>query len=123
MRRDRSTNAERPQPSSSSHAGIELLRERGVDELSLNFATFARILHNPRNALERVLRRPRALANPFFQIESLYRFQREVLPTTLGAALPPLRGAARAGPAPVSRRSGPEGQIPKLGRPAWLGLR
>jgi lysyl-tRNA synthetase, class II len=53
---------------------IELLRERGVAEASLNFAAFARWLHDPRNRSERVLGRLIAHANPYFQIESLYRF-------------------------------------------------
>jgi lysyl-tRNA synthetase class 2 len=59
---------------------IELLRERGVDELSLNFAFMARLQHSPRNGLERVLARLVALGNPFFQIESLYRFNAKFFP-------------------------------------------
>src|SRR5207253_5441882 len=53
---------------------LELLREQGTAEVSLNFATFARWLHSPSGRLERLLGRLIALANPFFQIESLYRF-------------------------------------------------
>jgi lysyl-tRNA synthetase, class II len=53
---------------------IELLRERGVDEVSLNFAAFARWLHDPQCRAERVLGRLISVANPYFQIESLYRF-------------------------------------------------
>lgn len=53
---------------------IELLRERGVEEVSLNFAAFARWLESPEGRIERALGRLVALANPFFQIESLHRF-------------------------------------------------
>ncbi len=53
---------------------IGLLRERGIAEASLNFAAFARWIHDPRNRAERALGRAVALANPYFQIESLYRF-------------------------------------------------
>jgi lysyl-tRNA synthetase class 2 len=59
---------------------IELLRERGIDEVSLNFAAFARLMHSPRGWLERLLGRVVALANPFFQIESLYRFNAKFFP-------------------------------------------
>jgi lysyl-tRNA synthetase, class II len=59
---------------------IELLRERGVDEVSLNFAAFARVLHSPRGRLERLAGRVIALGNPFFQIESLYRFNAKFYP-------------------------------------------
>jgi lysyl-tRNA synthetase class 2 len=53
---------------------IELLREEGIEEISLNFAAFARFMHQPRNPAERVVGRLARLANPYFQIESLYRF-------------------------------------------------
>jgi lysyl-tRNA synthetase, class II len=53
---------------------IQLLRERGLEELSLNFAAFARLLQRPGSRLDRVLGRIVALGNSFFQIESLYRF-------------------------------------------------
>jgi lysyl-tRNA synthetase class 2 len=59
---------------------IELLRERGVEELSLNFAAFAKWLHSPEKRHERVLGRLVALGNPFFQIESLYRFNAKFFP-------------------------------------------
>jgi lysyl-tRNA synthetase class 2 len=58
----------------------ELLREQGVKEMSLNFATFARWMHSPTRWHERVLGRLVALANPFFQIESLYRFNAKFFP-------------------------------------------
>jgi lysyl-tRNA synthetase class 2 len=59
---------------------IELLRERGVDEISLNFAAFAKWMHSPDRRCERVLGKLIALANPFFQIESLYRFNAKFFP-------------------------------------------
>ena len=58
----------------------ELLREEGVGEMSLNFATFARWMHSPTRWYERIMGRLVALANPFFQIESLYRFNAKFFP-------------------------------------------
>jgi lysyl-tRNA synthetase class 2 len=58
----------------------ELLRERGVAEMSLNFAAFAKWMHSPEKRSERVLGRLIALGNPFFQIESLYRFNAKFFP-------------------------------------------
>jgi lysyl-tRNA synthetase, class II len=59
---------------------LELLRERGIEEVSLNFAAFARLLHSPSSPAERLLGRLVALGNPFFQIESLYRFNAKFFP-------------------------------------------
>ncbi len=59
---------------------VELLRARGLTELSLNFATFAKWMHSPAKRSERVLGRLVALGNPFFQIESLYRFNAKFFP-------------------------------------------
>ena len=59
---------------------IELLRESGVEEVSLNFAAFARFMHRPRNPAERLIGRLARLANPYFQIESLYRFNAKFHP-------------------------------------------
>jgi lysyl-tRNA synthetase, class II len=58
----------------------ELLREHGLQELSLNFATFAKWMHSPTRRHERVLGKLVALGNPFFQIESLYRFNAKFFP-------------------------------------------
>jgi lysyl-tRNA synthetase, class II len=72
MRRDRTT------PNGLTEymivRGLELLRDRGVAEVSLNFAAFARWLHDPQSRVERVLGRAVSIANPYFQIESLYKF-------------------------------------------------
>jgi lysyl-tRNA synthetase class 2 len=59
---------------------IESLRDHGVEEISLNFAAFARMMHGPRGLFEHVAWRAVALANPFFQIESLYRFNAKFFP-------------------------------------------
>ena len=59
---------------------IELLRERGIEELSLNFAAFARPLRSPRGRLDRVFARLLGFASRWFQIESLYRFNAKFFP-------------------------------------------
>jgi len=59
---------------------IGLLREHGIEEVSLNFASFARLLHSPSCPRDRVLGRLVALGNPYFQIESLYRFNAKFFP-------------------------------------------
>src|SRR2546421_686496 len=53
---------------------VLLLRERGIREVSLNFAAFAQLIHRPRGHAQRVLGRLLSLGDAFFQIESLYRF-------------------------------------------------
>ena len=109
-------------------AAVELLRERGLDEMSLNFAAFARWMHSPERPAERALGRLIALGNPFFQIESLYRFNAKFFPRweprylVYEGAL----GLPRAGLAAMWA----EGQLwkPELpragatgGRASWLG--
>jgi lysyl-tRNA synthetase class 2 len=78
MRRDRAT------PNGLTEflvvRSIEELRERGVEEISLNFAAFARIIAEPRNGAERCLRRLLSVADRYFQIESLYRFNAKFFP-------------------------------------------
>ena len=59
---------------------VEALGEAGVEEISLNFAAFARVMHGPRGPFERLAGRLVALGNPFFQIESLYRFNAKFFP-------------------------------------------
>jgi lysyl-tRNA synthetase, class II len=59
---------------------IELLRERGVEEVSLNFAAFARIVHAPCGLAQRAARRLILFGDRFFQIESLYRFNAKFFP-------------------------------------------
>ena len=59
---------------------IELLRGRGVEEISLNFAAFGRLFERPGGRLERLLRRGLVLGGRHFQIESLYRFNAKFSP-------------------------------------------
>ena len=93
----------------------ELLRERGVAEMSLNFAAFAKWMHSPAHPLERALGKLIALGNPFFQIESLYRFNAKFFPRweprylVYDGAL----GLPRAGIAALWA----EGQLPKPSLP------
>ena len=93
---------------------IELLRERGVEEISLNFAAFARYMHCPQHVVERMLGRSIALANPFFQIESLYRFNEKFHPRWEPRYLVYERtlGLPRTGLAVLAA----EGQLPSLWR-------
>ncbi len=60
--------------------GIELLRDRGVEEASLNFAAFARFIHSPRSGVERLFGRVLLLADSVFQIERLHRFNAKFFP-------------------------------------------
>jgi lysyl-tRNA synthetase class 2 len=92
----------------------ELLRERGVREMSLNFAAFAKWIHSPAGRTERVLGKLIALGNPFFQIESLYRFNAKFFPRWEPRYLvyQGRLGLARAGVAAMWA----EGQLPK---PSW----
>jgi lysyl-tRNA synthetase class 2 len=60
--------------------GLEQLRERGIEEASLNFAAFARFIHDPRGRIQRVFGRGLLLADSLFQIERLYRFNAKFFP-------------------------------------------
>jgi lysyl-tRNA synthetase, class II len=60
--------------------GLELLRDRGVREASLNFAAFARFIHAPRGRVERLAGRVLLVADAFFQIERLHRFNSKFFP-------------------------------------------
>jgi lysyl-tRNA synthetase class 2 len=53
---------------------VELLRERGVEELSLNFCAFGRWLREPETRLQRLAGRVAGPLDGLFQIESLLRF-------------------------------------------------
>jgi lysyl-tRNA synthetase class 2 len=91
--------------------GIEALRERGIEELSLNFAAFARLMHSPSTPIERLLGKLATVFNPYFQIESLYRFNAKFFPRWEPRYLlftGPL-GLPRAGVAALWA----EGQLPK----------
>jgi lysyl-tRNA synthetase class 2 len=94
---------------------IEELRAHGVEELSLNFAAFARWMHQPRNRVERLLGRVVALGNPFFQIESLYRFNAKFTPRWSPRYLLYERPLDLPRVALATMRV--EGQLPRLRRP------
>ena len=91
---------------------IELLRARGVEELSLNFAAFGRLFDRPQTLLDRMLAHLIALGNPFFQIESLYRFNAKFSPRWEPRYLlyEGRLGLPRAGLAAMRA----EGQLPRL---------
>jgi lysyl-tRNA synthetase class 2 len=59
---------------------VQLLRERGIEEISLNFAAFGRLLERPSGRVERQLGRLVSLGNRYFQTESLYRFNAKFSP-------------------------------------------
>jgi lysyl-tRNA synthetase class 2 len=90
---------------------IEQLRARGVDDASLNFAVFARLIHNPHSRFERLAGRALLLADRFFQIERLYRFNAKFFPRWEPRYLVYERrfGFPRAGLAAMWA----EGQLPK----------
>jgi lysyl-tRNA synthetase class 2 len=78
MRRDRAT------PNGMTEfmivSAIQALAERGITEVSLNFAPFARLIHTPTGAHERILGRLASSADRFFQVERLYRFNAKFHP-------------------------------------------
>jgi lysyl-tRNA synthetase class 2 len=59
---------------------VELLREREIEELSLNFAAFGRLLARPDGRMDRSLAKLVSLGDRYFQIESLYRFNAKFTP-------------------------------------------
>ncbi|HEX3268861.1 MAG TPA: phosphatidylglycerol lysyltransferase domain-containing protein [Gaiellaceae bacterium] len=93
---------------------IELLDGRGVEEVSLNFSVFARLIHQPRSRAERALGRVLLAADAFFQIERLYRFNAKFFPRWEPRYLVYERrlGLPRVGLAALWA----EGQLPKPGR-------
>ena len=110
MRRDRST------PNGLMEflvvRSIELLRARGIEEISLNFAAFGRLLDRPDGLVERTLGRLVALGDRFYQIESLHRFNAKFSPRWEPRYLvyEGVLGLPRVGLAALRI----EGQLPKL---------
>ena len=90
---------------------VELLRAAGIEEVSLNFSAFARLIHGPRSRGERLLGKGLLLADRFFQIERLYRFNAKFFPRWESRYLVYERplGLPRAGLAAMWA----EGQLPK----------
>ncbi len=97
---------------------IEALRDRGVAEVSLNFAAFARLFREPDGMLERTAGRVIALGDTWFQLERLYRFNAKFFPRWEPRYFMYERrfGLPRAGIAALWL----EGQLPK---PALRGTR
>jgi lysyl-tRNA synthetase class 2 len=95
--------------------GVQLLGERGVTEVSLNFAAFARFIHAPGSRLERLAGRGLLVADRLFQIERLYRFNAKFFPRwePRYLMLEGLSSLPRVGLAALWA----EGQLPKLRRP------
>jgi lysyl-tRNA synthetase class 2 len=60
--------------------GIQTLKERGIAEVSLNFATGARWIHEPQNPLERLAGKVVMQLDRHLQLESLYRFNAKFAP-------------------------------------------
>jgi lysyl-tRNA synthetase class 2 len=91
---------------------VELLRERGIEELSLNFAAFGRLLDRPSGRLDRLLARLLSLGDRYFQVESLYRFNAKFSPRWEPRYLAYQRilGLPRVGVAAMVA----EGQLPRL---------
>jgi lysyl-tRNA synthetase class 2 len=61
-------------------SAVDALLERGIDEVSLNFAPFARLIHGPTGPAERLLGRIATAADRWFQVERLYRFNAKFHP-------------------------------------------
>ena len=99
---------------------IDALRDRGVEEVSLNFATFARMMQRPSGRFERIAGRFVALANPVFQIESLYRFNAKFFPRWEPRYL--VYEGALGLPRAALAVMWAEGQLPKLRRRARVGV-
>ncbi len=55
-------------------AAIEGMRERGIEELSLNFAALTKCIREPQTVFERLLGRAASALDRYLQVESLYRF-------------------------------------------------
>ena len=97
---------------------IELARERGVDEVSMNFAAFARVLHSPQGRRDQILARVVRWGNPWFQIESLYSFNAKFMPRWEPRFL--LYDGAAGLPRAAIAALQAEGQLPQ---PAWVTRR
>ncbi|MFN8124154.1 MAG: phosphatidylglycerol lysyltransferase domain-containing protein [Thermoleophilia bacterium] len=61
--------------------GLELLRDEGVEEVSLNFVTFGRFLIAPRTRLERAAGRTVRTLDRWFQLDRLLRFNERFSPS------------------------------------------
>ncbi|MEW6582685.1 MAG: phosphatidylglycerol lysyltransferase domain-containing protein, partial [Actinomycetota bacterium] len=92
----------------------QALRERGVAELSLNFAVFARYLRTPHRLLDRAAARVIRRLDRHFQIERLYRFNAKFSPAWTPRYL--VWDGALGLPRCALAALRAEGQLPRLGR-------
>lgn len=101
--------------------GIGELREQGIDEVSLNFVAFGRVLREPRTVLQRTLRRALIHFDKWFQINRLQHFNAKFFPRWVPRYMmvDGWSSAPRAGIAIMDL----EGQLPQIrtGRPAAGG--
>ncbi len=95
---------------------IQSARERGIEELSLNFSAFGRYLREPSGPVERGLGVLARWFNPFFQIESLYRFNAKFFPRWQPRYL--LHQGVGSLPRTALVAMGAEGQLPQPALPA-----
>lgn len=95
---------------------IQSARERGIEELSLNFSAFGRYLREPSGPVERGLGVLARWGNPFFQIESLYSFNAKFFPRWQPRYL--LHQGVRSLPRTALVALGAEGQLPHPALPA-----
>ena len=93
---------------------IEELRSRRIEDVSLNFAAFARLLHSPEGMVERALGRLLSRADAFFQIERLYRFNAKFGPRWEARYL--MHEGAMNLPRAALASLWLEGQLPRIGR-------
>jgi lysyl-tRNA synthetase class 2 len=100
-------------------AAVGSLRERGVTDVSLNFAVAGRYLRGPARGAGRVLRPAIRAADRWFQIESLHRFNAKFLPAWQPRHL--LFEGAFAFPSAAVAALRAEGQIPWPGGRAAAG--
>ncbi len=94
---------------------VQALRDRGVAEMSLNFAVFAKWIHSPAGRFQAALGKLIALGNPYFQIESLYRFNAKFFPRWEPRYL--VYEGALGLPRTSLAAMWAEGQLPKPARP------
>jgi lysyl-tRNA synthetase, class II len=97
------------------------LRSRGIDELSLNFATAARYMHSPENPLERLVGWGAIKFDRWFQVESLYRFNAKFFPRWEPRYL--VFEGALGLPRTSLAAMWVEGQLPKPSRPRLAARR
>jgi lysyl-tRNA synthetase class 2 len=107
--------------------GIDALRERGIEEISLNFVTFGRMLSAPETPLHRIIRRVLAITERWFQITRLQQFNAKFFPRWTPRYM--IVESWLSAPQAALAIMGLEGQLPTLtrshpvGRPAGLPVR